>query len=278
MRPNRVKASLASGGVAFGTSVIEFSTTGLPRIAAVAGVDFILLDTEHTGWTSDTLRPLLAVTRSVDVVPMVRVAGLDKHAIGTALDLGAMGIMVPSVETAEEAQRIVSYARYPPAGVRGAAFGIAHDDFTPGDRPGSMASADRETLLIALVETPAGIDDIDGIAATDGIDIVWVGQVDLTLSLGIVGQYDHASYTGALERVVAAARRHGKALGFTATSIEEAERMLGIGFRCISFWNDLRIYQSALSAATRGLRETASRLGIPDGATDAPHAASGAGS
>jgi 2-keto-3-deoxy-L-rhamnonate aldolase RhmA len=260
MRPNPVKDTLAKGGVAVGTSVIEFGTVGLLRIVAVAGVDFVLLDTEHTGWTSETLRTLLAVSRATDVVPFVRVEGLDQRRIDTALDLGAMGIMVPSVETAEEARRIVEYARYPPSGRRGAAFGIAHDDFVPGDRPSSMSSANEEMLLIALVETPAGIENVDEIASTDGIDIVWVGQVDLTLSMGIVGQYDHPSYVSAIKRTVAAAKRQGKALGFTATSQAEARRMLDLGFRCISYWNDLRIYQSALRSAVAEVREAAAGL------------------
>jgi 2-keto-3-deoxy-L-rhamnonate aldolase RhmA len=255
MRPNPVKASLAAGGYAFGSSVIEFATVGLPRIAAAVGVDFLLLDTQHTGWTGETLRPLIGACR--DVVPLVRVESLDPRRIGTALDLGAMGIMVPSVESGEEARRIVEYARYPPEGGRGAAFGIAHDDYVTGDRPTSMASANSEMLLIALVETPAGVEHIDEIAATEGIDVVWIGQVDLTLALGIVGQYNDPAYVRALELVVAAVNRYGKALGFTATSVEEGRRMLELGFRCLSYWNDLRIYQAGLGHATRQLRDAA---------------------
>ena len=254
MRPNHVKASLAAGGFAFGTSVFEFGTVGLPRIAAVAGADFILLDTEHNGWTSETLRPLLAVCRAVETVPMVRVDSLDQRRIDTALDLGAMGIMVPSVETGEEARRLVEYARYPPHGRRGAAFGVAHDDFVPGRRADSIGSANREALLIALVETTTGVENVDEIAEVDGIDVVWIGQSDLTISMGIVGQYDHPRYLGALDRVAAAATRSGKALGFTVTSLDEGRQMIDRGFRCISYWNDVRIYQSSLRAATDALR------------------------
>ena len=257
MRPNHVKATLAAGGFAFGTSVIEFGTVGLPRIAAAAGVDFVLLDTEHNGWTGETLRPLLAVCRAVDTVPFVRVEGLDQRRIDTALDLGAMGIMVPSVETGEDARRIVEYARYPPLGRRGAAFGVAHDDFLTGKRADSIGSADRETLLIALVETATGVDNIDGIAGVDGIDVIWIGQSDLTMSMGIVGQYDHPRYVDALDRVIAAANAAGKTLAFTVTSLDEGRQMIERGFRCISYWNDIRIYQDALRAATETLRAAA---------------------
>lgn len=254
MKENPVKATLKAGGVALGSSVIEFATPGLPRIAAACGVDFLLFDTEHNGWTSETLRPLLAVCRGTQVVPLVRVDGLDYRQMGTSLDLGAMGIMVPMVETGEQASRIVEYARYPPNGRRGAAFGIAHDDYTPSDRATSMESADREALLIALVESERGVENIDEIAAVEGIDVIWIGQSDLTISLGIVGQFDHPRYLAAVDEVVDAAIRHGKALGFTGRSIEDAREALRRGFRCISYSSDVKIYQQALAGVTRDLR------------------------
>lgn len=254
MKANPVKATLVAGGVALGSSVIEFSTTGLPRIAAAAGVDFLLFDTEHNGWTSETLRPLLAVCRGTDVVPLVRLAGLDFRHVSTSLDLGAMGIMVPLVETAEQATRFVEYARYPPKGRRGAAFGIAHDDYVPGNRLASMESADREALLIALVESTHGVENADEIAAVEGIDVVWIGQSDLTISMGIAGQFEHPRYLAALDRVVAAATRNGKTLGFTARSVEDAREALRRGFRCISYSSDVKIYQQALACVTRDLR------------------------
>ena len=259
MRPNPVKATLARGGFAFGSSVIEFGSVGLPRIAAVAGADFLLFDTEHNGWTSETLRPLLAVSRAVDTVPLVRVDGLDPRPIGTALDLGAMGIMVPGVETGDEARRIVEYARYPPRGRRGSAFGVAHDDYRSGQRDLSIASADEETLLIALVETAAGISNIDQIVAVPEIDVIWIGQSDLTMSMGIVGQYQDPRYLAAVDRVIDAATGAGKTLGFTVTSLDEGRRMIELGFRCISYWNDVRIYQDSLRAATASLRDFAAR-------------------
>ncbi len=260
MRPNPVKATLAAGGIALGTSVIEFGVIGLPQIAAVAGVDFVLFDTEHNGWTSETLRPLLAVSRAVDVVPFVRVESLNYRRIGTPLDLGAMGLMVPTVESGDDARRIVEYARYPPQGRRGAAFGVAHDDYVPGDRPTSIESADRETLLIALVETERGVENIDEIASVAGIDIIWIGQVDLTMSLGSVGQFDHPRYKAAFQRLIDGANTHGKALGYTVSSLDEGYELMERGFRCISYWSDVRIYQRALSTATHDLRAAATRL------------------
>lgn len=257
MKPNPVKAILGAGGITFGTSVIEFGVVGLPRIAAVAGVDFLLFDTEHNGWTSETLRPLLAVSRAADVVPFVRVESLDYRRIGTALDLGAMGIMVPTVETGDDARRIVEYARYPPRGRRGAAFGVAHDDYVSGARASSIESADRETLLMALIETERGVENVDEIASVDGIDVIWIGQVDLTMSLGILGQLEHPRYKAAFQRLIDAANAHEKALGYTVTSLDEGHELMDRGFRCISYWSDVRIYQRGLSTAIQDLRAAA---------------------
>src|SRR5205807_994798 len=116
-------------GVAIGTMFFEFNTTGVARIAANAGADFALFDTEHTGWDADTIRTLMATARAAALVPMVRVPATQYHLIARPLDLGAMGIMIPMVESEEQARLFVRSAKYPPDGGRGAAFGVAHDDY-----------------------------------------------------------------------------------------------------------------------------------------------------
>src|SRR5215211_6337066 len=133
MRTNLVKQTLAAGGVSIGTMVFEFNTPGIGRIAAAAGAEFIVYDLEHTGWSIETIRMLMATTRAAEIVPMVRVPATQYHLISGPLDAGAMGIMVPMVETAEQARQIVQSAKYPPQGKRGCAFGVAHDDYTGGD-------------------------------------------------------------------------------------------------------------------------------------------------
>src|SRR5947209_8462432 len=129
MRPNHVKRTLAEGGVSVGTFLLEFSTTGIGRLAAGAGAEFAVIDMEHTGWGTDTVRMLVATTRPTSMEPVVRVPTAEYHFIARALDLGATGIMVPMVETEEQAIRIVQSAKYPPVGRRGAAFGVSHDDY-----------------------------------------------------------------------------------------------------------------------------------------------------
>src|SRR5207249_1836402 len=112
---------------ALGTMVFEFATTGIARLAAEAGAEFVIFDMEHTGWTLDTMRLLIATAQSADTVPLVRVPVTEYHYLAHALDIGAMGVMVPMVESEEQARRIVRACKYPPQGRRGTAFGVAHD-------------------------------------------------------------------------------------------------------------------------------------------------------
>src|SRR4051812_18245891 len=185
MRENTVKRALAAGDTAIGTMVFEFNSTGIGRVAASAGAEFVIFDMEHTGWSIETIRMLVATTRAAETVPMVRVPATQYHLLSRPLDVGAMGLMIPMVEDAVQAQLIVRSAKYHPQGGRGTAFGVAHDDYVPGDVAAKMASANAEGFLIAQIETAKGVENAAAIAAVDGIDCLWIGHFDLTQSLGI---------------------------------------------------------------------------------------------
>ena len=141
MRKNTVKEMLNAGEAAFGTMIFEFFTPGIAQIVKAAGADFILFDMEHSGAGIDVIKAQMAACRGIGLTPMVRVPVLQSHFIARCLDMGAMGIMVPMVETAAQAREIVSATRYPPIGRRGAAFGVAHDDYegwAPWVMPGGL--------------------------------------------------------------------------------------------------------------------------------------------
>ncbi len=246
MRDNDVKKRLQAGEVVVGTMVFEFSTTGIGRLAAAAGAEYVIYDMEHTGWGSDTTRTLLATTPK-EIVPIVRVPAHLPYLIGQQLDLGALGVMAPMVETAEAAQTLAASGQYPPEGRRGAAFGIAHDDYVGGDIAAKVASANENVLTIAQVETSGGVENADAIAAVEGIDVLFVGHFDLTNFLGIPGRFDDARFTQSIDRVVAAASDEGKALGCLALTVDEAKRWIDRGFRMVTFGGDLWLYQRALA-------------------------------
>ncbi len=258
MKSNPVKSSLQSGNHAFGTMVFEFFTPGMPQIAKTAGAEFILFDMEHSGVSIESLKGQIAACRGIGITPMVRVPTLQYHFISRCLDMGAMGIMVPMVESAAQAREIVSATRYPPAGRRGAAFAMAHDDYEGGPVPDKIAVANDRTLVIALVETAAGLAAVDEIAAVDGIDVVWIGHFDLTNFMGIPGQFENPNYLKAVDTIVQAALRHGKVSGFMAADEIWARNYLAKGFRIIAYGVDHHLLQRALGEGLSRMRKMVS--------------------
>ncbi len=254
MRRNGVKQQLKDGGRAFGTMIFEFFTPGIAQIVKAAGADFILYDMEHSGLGIDGIKAQFAACRGLDLVPMVRVPALQPHFIARCLDMGAMGIMVPMVETAAQAREIVKATRYPPNGRRGAAFGVAHDDYEGGAVADKITAANERTMVIALVETAEGIANVEEIAAVEGIDVVWLGHFDLTNFMGIPAQFDHADYLAAVDRLLAAARRHGKAAGIMAADEAWGRDYMNKGFRAVAYGLDLALFQRTLATGIATLR------------------------
>lgn len=255
MRENPVKRTLSQGGTSIGTMVFEFNTTGIARLIAGAGAEFAIFDMEHTGWSVETIRSLVATAGAADLVSMVRVPATQYHLLARPLDVGAMGLMVPMVETEEQARLIVQSAKYPPEGRRGAAFGVAHDDYRGDNILETMRTANQQQLLIAQIETATGVENLDRIAAVPGLDVLWVGHFDLTNSMGIPGQFTHPDYLRALDRVVEACEKNGKAAGFMTSSVADGAAMRARGFRCLAYWGDLWVFQQALRQGISGLRE-----------------------
>ena len=202
MRSNPVTKKLQIGEVAIGTMAFEINSSGLGRLAATAGAEFVIFDMEHTGWSIETIRLLVATTRSANIVPMVRVPATNYHFFSRTLDVGAMGLMVPMVSTAQQARVIVNSAKYPPIGQRGAAFGVAHDDYASGDILAKMKTANDNVMLIAQIETVEGLENLESIAEVDGIDVLWVGHFDLTNFLGVPGQFNSKIYLDAIRKIV----------------------------------------------------------------------------
>jgi 2-keto-3-deoxy-L-rhamnonate aldolase RhmA len=256
VRGNPVKSTLAAGGRAAGAMVFEFFTPALPQLCRNAGAEFVLFDLEHTGLSFETLKAQCALCRGLPLVPMARVPRGEYAFIARALDVGAFGVMVPMVASAEEAAHVVACTRYPPQGRRGAAFGFAHDDFEGGDVAAKIAAIHARTLVIAQIETDAGLADVDAIAATPGVDALWIGHFDLTNFMGIPGQFQHPDYLAAVDRIVAACDRHGKTAAFLATDDAWARDYAARGFRLMAYGVDHLMLQSALRHGLGVIRAT----------------------
>lgn len=254
MRSNLLLERLARDQAVFGPMIMEFASPGLPQIIQAAGADFVVYDQEAGCLDLATIKLQIALTRGLAIVPLVNVPWHDYHLLVQPLDCGAMGLMVPVVQSAAEAEAIARVTHYPPAGVRGAAFGIAHDDYAGTDLPGSIRQADARNLIIAKIETVTGVENIDTIMAVPGIDIAFVGHMDLSVSLGTPGRYDTPEFLGAMARVIAACRRNGKHGACLITSPEAARRWLAMGYRFIIYSNDVILLSSALKSGIDALR------------------------
>ncbi len=254
VRTSTIKRRVLAGDTVRGAMVFEFFVPGIPQILKSADCEFALFDMEHAGLGFETLKMLAAACRGAGIEPLVRVPRSEYHFLARALDVGVHGVMVPMVESAAEARRIAEATHYPPQGRRGAAFGIAHDDYAGGDVEAKLAALDARTLVIAQIESERGLAELEGIAATPGIDVLWLGHFDLTNFLGIPGQFDHPRYLDAVRAIVDTGRRHGKGLGFMAADAGWAKRYRDFGFNMIAAGLDSSLLQSAIRATLAPLK------------------------
>lgn len=251
VRENPVKRKLAEGETSIGLIVGEFTTTGIARLAAAAGAEFVMFDMEHGGIDIGATKGILAAARSSGIVPLVRTPSTGYHLISQPLDAGALGVMVPMVESAEQARLIVASAKYPPVGGRGVGVYYA-DDVESDGLAATLAKANDELLLIAQIETVAGVAHVEEIAAVDGIDVLWIGHFDLTTSLGTPGEFWNDAHTAAVDRVFDACRSHDKAVGTMANDVADGLMLAEKGFTAFGF-NDSMLFSAALRSSVQEL-------------------------
>ncbi len=240
--------------VKVGHFVVEFATPGIGHMLRNAGCEFVFLDLEHSGFGFETVKAALRFFEAADVPVMLRVPSKETHHIARAMDMGAEGMIVPMLGTADEARTVLAAMKYAPEGTRGVALGIAHDAYRSAPVHEALAAANRRSVFIALIETEEGIENVEAIAAVDGVDCLWVGHFDLSVSMGIPGDFANPRFGAALLRIQAAARAHGKSLGRMVPSPEAAKEafMQGADFICYS--GDVWLFQQALSQGVAAIR------------------------
>lgn len=251
-----LKERLFSGETVLGC----FLSLGSPIVSelmAASGYDWALVDLEHgAGGEGEALHQLqaIAATRAASIVRVESNARQRAHRV---LDMGAQGVMFPRIDSAEDARAAAAAMRYPPLGVRGVAFSNRACEYGSNFRPYLEASS-TALLNILQIETRAAVENVDAIAAVEGVDVLFIGPSDLSHSYGILGQFDHPDFVAAIERTVAAAKAHGKALGILLPKPGDLERYRDLGFRFIASGSDAVLLNNAARALVAGLRE---RLG-----------------
>lgn len=255
MKANRIRELLSERKTPIGHMLMEFSTRGIAKITEYAGVDFVLIDMEHSGFDFGQVTDLLAWYKATSIAPIVRVPSSDYHFIARIMDAGALGVMVPNVKSAEQAKAASDAMRYAPEGQRGLGLGASHNDFVPPRPQEYMYEANRNSTLICQIESTSALKNLDAIAEVPGVDVLWVGHFDLTQSMGIVGEFQHPDFLNAIKKVADTAKRHEKAAGIQPASPSQAREWMALGYNLISFSADLAVYRAALKDAVAGLRE-----------------------
>ena len=207
------------------------------EVAGNMGFDWLLLDHEHGPGGEDTLLHQLQAASATPAVPVVRIAANEAPRFKRALDAGALGVMVPYVNTAAEAQAMVAAMRYPPRGFRGVAKFQRSANFG-ADFEQYYLHAHEWLLGIAQIETPEAVANAAAIAAVDGVDVLFVGPADLSYNLGIRHQFDHPQFVAAMVQVVAAARQHGKAAGILVQTSAHVAKSREWGFSFVALGSD----------------------------------------
>ena len=254
MERTALKAMTRTRALKVGHFVVEFATPGIGHMLRNAGCDFVLFDTEHSGFHNETIKRVLRYFEAAGLPAIVRAPSRQYHHLARALDMGAEGLMAPMVSTPEEAEAIVRAAKYHPRGERGVALGIAHDNYAVGDTLAKLKAANERTTLFLQIETEEGVANADAIAAIDGVDCLWVGHFDLSASLGIPGAFDDPRFTDAVARVHAAVRRHGKAFGRLAPDVATGVELFASGFDFVCYSGDVWMFQAALTQAVSEIR------------------------
>ncbi len=256
LRPNELRARLAAGRRVHGL-INSVPAPLLVEMIGYAGFDFVILDLEHAGVNPQTLEDLIRAAECCGLTPLVRVPGVEPGPILRALDAGAMGIVVPRVRDAGQAREAVRAARYHPLGERGISGGRT-TGFGTLPLIEYMAMANREVMVVAMIEDASGVEHIDAIAAVPGIDMVLEGAIDLSQSLGVPGQAQHPSVQDAIHRVAAACRTRGVPFCAIPRASGHYEAWCEAGVAAFLHGDDRGIAAKALRAHLAGFAGTKS--------------------
>lgn len=255
LKENRVKKALKAGQVCIGSMVSSFRSPQIAQIYAVSGWDYLIMDTEHSFFDYGALADIFSVARTEEIVPLARVTVATYPYLARALDVGAMGVICPHVDTPEEVRHILDSCLYAPLGQRGLSMSMIHLAHRRTTQKEYVEWANANTLIVIQPETRKAIDNVEKLVSIPGVDAVMIGPQDLSLSLGVVGQLKQPQMVEAFERVIAACQRHGVAPGIHLTEFEQAKEWLVKGMRFFTFQNDIRMLVDAGKASTAQLRQ-----------------------
>jgi 2-keto-3-deoxy-L-rhamnonate aldolase RhmA len=236
---NTAKRKLAEGGTVLGFGVHHLRTSAVPMIAAAGDHDFLFIDMEHGAATVQEATQICIAGLPAGMPVIVRVCAGALDEATRLLDNGALGIVVPHVDTEKQAQRIADAFHYPPAGTRSWGGPPPIYGYMPPHGADAQKAINDEILTVVMIESPEAVENAADIASVDGIDVLLIGSFDLTSALGIAGQMGHRKLIEAYEEVGKACAKHGKVLGMGGINgDEDSKRYIGMGSRFITTGSD----------------------------------------
>jgi 2-keto-3-deoxy-L-rhamnonate aldolase RhmA len=254
MRPNKVKRALMKGEVQIGTWINVLRSPQIAQMVATAGFDFMYIDMEHSALSIETVGDLCYAALAAGLVPIVRPSGKDHYLLSRPLDNGAMGLLVPHVDTRAEAEAVIKAVRYPPLGERGMSLTGVHTGFGKIDGDEAVKSTHAETLILAQIESDRGVGNLDEILSVDGFDGAVIGRADLSTDLGLPGQTNHPEVVRRVEMLIAACKRKGKIPGLLVQDVASAKEWIAKGIRLVPYANEVSLLVNAGAKAVGEIR------------------------
>jgi 2-keto-3-deoxy-L-rhamnonate aldolase RhmA len=252
---NHAKQKLLDGELALGMGLRQARTVDIAQIAQACDFDWLFIDMEHNSMSMDTAAQICSGALAAGVTPLVRVPAHESFHSTRLLDTGAQGIVVPHVDNADQARRVVDFCRFPPQGHRSIPGSLPQTRFATLPVTETVELINGETLVVAMIETVEGLRNVDEIAAVPGVDALLVGCTDMAAELGLTGQLGHPRIKHALDEVFASCARHGKFAGVGGVYDETLMReYVGKGARLILSGSDLAFLMAGARSRSSMLR------------------------
>jgi 2-keto-3-deoxy-L-rhamnonate aldolase RhmA len=253
---NPIKQRMLDGDVALGISVRMVRSVDIVGIAEATGHDFLFIDVQHSVFTVETIATLGLTAQAAGLAAIVRVRGVGDPDVSLLLDNGVSGIVFPNVATAAEAQAAVESARFPPLGRRTVTGTYPHYGYRSVPLHHAIPAMDAATLVVVMIESPEGLDNVEAIAAVDGVDVVLIGTNDMLFAMGKPGQFDDPEIQLAIDRTIAAATAHGKFAGCGGNrDVARQVDVLKRGVRFLTTQTDIGFLAAGARRWVDGLRE-----------------------
>ena len=252
-RPNPLKQRLAAGKKALGCW-LQTANPIAAEMLAFTGYDFLLIDNEHGPASLSQSVALLQATSATQAASVMRVPWNDPVYLKRALDIGVEGVMIPAIDTAEQAEQAVRACRYPPKGFRGSAYQVVRASNYGIGAPDYIETAADNLLVILQIESKRAVDNIEAIAAVDGVDMLLIGPNDLAGTVGKFGRIEDAEVMGLITRAERAIKAAGKLLGSIAFAGRNFQEMFDHGYDLIAASTDMTLMREAALAEVRAHR------------------------